>query len=326
MVAEWVLSSPQREDRRPAARNYQAWGSQNIVFLLGGRFRYTRGRPVSVATGVLMLVPLVLFCVFEASWFWHERSPAVVVLFGYCWAVAFASFVRAAVSDPGSVARNTHLVEDGFRLPDDYCSVISLPSAGGGGRAVEVKYCATCKVWRSPRTFHCVRCDQCVEGHDHHCKWLNNCVGARNYGVFYGFLVFGNLSCAYYVTCSFYHLFSVSRTQFGSDFRRCLNHIPMSLVNGVLGVLLWVYPLLLLAYHTYFALTQQTTREFIRRLKASERSQGPSSFDLGLARNFVSFVCRPSNATFASVKQRELYRPGDFRFERFELADLRAAA
>ena len=30
---------------------------------------------------------------------------------------------------------------------------------------------------------HCRACDKCVSGFDHHCKWLNNCIGDRNYKV-----------------------------------------------------------------------------------------------------------------------------------------------
>ena len=29
-----------------------------------------------------------------------------------------------------------------------------------------------------------MRCDRCVEHFDHHCKWLNNCIGASNYRCF----------------------------------------------------------------------------------------------------------------------------------------------
>ncbi|MCO5557272.1 hypothetical protein L7F22_010833 [Adiantum nelumboides] len=28
---------------------------------------------------------------------------------------------------------------------------------------------------------HCRSCDKCVEGFDHHCRWLNNCIGRKNY-------------------------------------------------------------------------------------------------------------------------------------------------
>ena len=32
---------------------------------------------------------------------------------------------------------------------------------------------------------HCRSCDRCVDGFDHHCKWLNNCVGKKNYWSFF---------------------------------------------------------------------------------------------------------------------------------------------
>lgn len=46
--------------------------------------------------------------------------------------------------------------------------------------AVE-KFCGACRVVLRPRTKHCRDCDKCVQGFDHHCKWLNTCIGARNY-------------------------------------------------------------------------------------------------------------------------------------------------
>ena len=38
--------------------------------------------------------------------------------------------------------------------------------------------CPRCNVLTTPRSQHCNICEVCVEGWDHHCPWLNNCVGS----------------------------------------------------------------------------------------------------------------------------------------------------
>lgn len=50
---------------------------------------------------------------------------------------------------------------------------------------IENGRCHLCNIFTSSKkTKHCSLCNKCVDRFDHHCKWLNSCVGRRNYGAF----------------------------------------------------------------------------------------------------------------------------------------------
>ncbi len=48
--------------------------------------------------------------------------------------------------------------------------------------------CPECEVIRTNRSRHCNICNRCVDRFDHHCPWINNCVGIGNHGLFYTFI------------------------------------------------------------------------------------------------------------------------------------------
>lgn len=49
--------------------------------------------------------------------------------------------------------------------------------------------CPECLVIKTPRSRHCSVCNQCIERYDHHCPWINNCVGLKNHRSFMLFLL-----------------------------------------------------------------------------------------------------------------------------------------
>lgn len=49
--------------------------------------------------------------------------------------------------------------------------------------------CVVCRVKREMRSHHCKECGRCVRRLDHHCPWIDNCVGLGNQRLFYFFIV-----------------------------------------------------------------------------------------------------------------------------------------
>ncbi|GAB1293112.1 Palmitoyltransferase ZDHHC2 [Apodemus speciosus] len=51
-----------------------------------------------------------------------------------------------------------------------------------------IRYCDRCQLIKPDRCHHCSVCDKCILKMDHHCPWVNNCVGFSNYKFFLLFL------------------------------------------------------------------------------------------------------------------------------------------
>lgn len=60
--------------------------------------------------------------------------------------------------------------------------------------------CTRCETYRPPRAHHCRICKRCIRRMDHHCPWINNCVGERNQKFFLQFLIYVGMLSTYAVT------------------------------------------------------------------------------------------------------------------------------
>mgnify|MGYP002475005064 FL=1 len=58
--------------------------------------------------------------------------------------------------------------------------------------------CPYCETRRSHHIKHCQHCDKCVRKYDHHCPWINNCVGENNRKMFFIFLLITEIDFLYH--------------------------------------------------------------------------------------------------------------------------------
>jgi hypothetical protein len=106
-------------------------------------------------------------------------------------ALNFLTFALCSTSSPGIVTREN---ADAVCAIFPYDHSLYLPKV----------MCPTCQVQKPARSKHCSYCDRCVQKFDHHCVWVNQCIGLNNYRYFLWFLLQHAWFCSYgsYLTAS----------------------------------------------------------------------------------------------------------------------------
>ncbi|XP_043330826.1 palmitoyltransferase ZDHHC23 isoform X1 [Cervus canadensis] len=85
------------------------------------------------------------------------------------------------------------------RAPKDETKDSPRTSAGSPAKGKE-DWCAKCQLVRPARAWHCRICGICVRRMDHHCVWINSCVGESNHQAFILALLVFLLTSVYGIT------------------------------------------------------------------------------------------------------------------------------
>jgi hypothetical protein len=104
------------------------------------------------------------------------------------------------------------------------------------------KLCTTCLVDKSHATTHCAQCNICVISLDHHCVFVNNCVGLGNRLVFVYFTISASLGCLLYVFLSLAAEYSYYCPYVGngSSFKILFKELCMMNINPSLALIKWM--------------------------------------------------------------------------------------
>ncbi|KAJ7304289.1 hypothetical protein JRQ81_011831 [Phrynocephalus forsythii] len=204
--------------RPPRRRKWEVFPGRNR-FYCGGRLMLARHSGVFLLTlGLILLwssprtVYSWLFFYLNCPFLARNLTLAIPIIAGILFFFVISSLLQTSFRDPGILPRATaseaadlekwidNLGTSTYRPPARTMEVVI------NKYMVKLKYCYTCKMFRPPRTSHCSVCDNCVERFDHHCPWVGNCVGKRNYRFFYAFILSLSFLTAFIFACVITHL------------------------------------------------------------------------------------------------------------------------
>lgn len=155
------------------------------------------GRPGYLTLPIFSVVAAIGYVYYTTVFVAVPRWLGLSTAAGVANAAAFTALTAACLATYAvAVRRDPGRVPPGF-VPDveDAESTVHEIKRKGG----DLRYCQKCCHYKPPRAHHCRVCKRCVLKMDHHCIWINNCVGHENYKIFLVFVL-------YAVVASFYAL------------------------------------------------------------------------------------------------------------------------
>lgn len=207
--------------------------------------------------------------VFPCRYFLTEKdNPAPLVIGCILAAISTTSLTFTAASNPGFIPRQSSSYSRGpanaTRINLFYQGFSrELPVAG---MLYKLRYCTTCCLYRPPRASHCHKCDACVERFDHHCPWLGNCVGKRNYVYFLVFLVSTTALGVFGMGVSAAHLGCLAIDEDGGSdgFGEASREAIPSWIVMILCIPACLFTFGLLGFHTILVRMGKTTHEKLK--------------------------------------------------------------
>ena len=251
--------------------NYRLWTGFNYFPLKAKIIEGPSGFKPTLMTATAITIPIILFFIFEADYLSDELTAFIPVLITILYIIILVNLILATFCDPG-VIRKFYIQNNNINEKDKNNKRI-ISRIFHLGKIISYKYCYTCGIMRPIKSTHCGVCNNCVERLDHHCPWIGNCAGKRNYIYFFIFLALINLLQILIIIFCFIHIIKII-----NDFNNSNNELPpdkrkshitsFSLCEVIVSLYLIIYSILfmffttpLIIYHINLILNDMTTKE-----------------------------------------------------------------
>uniref|UniRef100_A0A8D0CR51 Palmitoyltransferase n=1 Tax=Sander lucioperca TaxID=283035 RepID=A0A8D0CR51_SANLU len=277
-----------REEPKRPRRKWQVFPGKNR-FYCDGRIMVARQSGVLPLTLGLIVITSGLFFIFDCPFLVKHLTSCIPVIGGGLFVFVVITLLQTSLTDPGILPRAT---------PDEAADIEKqIDNTGNASyrppprtkevlinqQVVKLKYCFSCKMFRPPRTSHCSLCDNCVERFDHHCPWVGNCVGKRNYRFFYTFIVSLSFLTAFIFGCVTTHLALSTKNTPGSNMELVICFFSVWSILGLSG------------FHTYLVASNLTTNEDIKGSWSGKSGEGVTNpySHKNIFINCCSVLCAP---------------------------------
>jgi len=239
------------------------------------------------------------FLIFVAPEFYEDEDViysswniALIPVFAIVWVFTIIMHNIVAYMDPGIIPR-----QPPPPMPDTddpYLIGTNSPPPSKNimvnGITLTVKWCSTCNLYRPPRAIHCGICDNCVHRFDHHCPYVGNCIGLRNYRYFILF-IFGVFFLSAFGLSHSLSLIIVRSLRVG--FSGAFNYKPVGFVFAwIVSVITFISTCLvgtLVGLTSFLISTGRTTNENIKHAFPTK-----NPFNLGCPSNWFAMCCPPN--------------------------------
>ncbi|XP_035489328.1 palmitoyltransferase ZDHHC18a isoform X2 [Scophthalmus maximus] len=291
--------SPAETTAQRSRRKWEVFPGRNRFFCDGRIILASQSGVLPLTLG-LIVVTCGLFFAFDCPFLVEHLTAFIPVIAAVLFVFVVISLLRTSFTDPGILPRAT---------PDEAADIEKQIDTSGSStyrppprtkeilinqQVVKLKYCFTCKMFRPPRTSHCSLCDNCVERFDHHCPWVGNCVGKRNYRFFYSFIISLSFLTSFIFGCVITHI--TLRSQAGKSLVQAVQESPASVVELVICFFSIWSILGLSGFHTYLVASNLTTNEDIKgswsSKRGAEESGNPHSYN-SIITNCCATLCGP---------------------------------